>query len=54
MQKNSISEKIAEYAKRVKEKSIPLKELTFNVTLSKAPSEYVKTIPQHVYVLQNN
>ena len=30
------------------QKSIPLKELTFNVTLSKALSEYVKTIPQHI------
>ena len=46
--KKQVSEKIAGYAKRVQEKSIPLKELTFNVTLSKAPSEYVKTIPQHI------
>ena len=46
--KKQASEKIAGYAKRVQEKSIPLKELTFNVTLSKAPSEYVKTIPQHI------
>ena len=48
MQKKQVGEKIAECAKRVQEKSIPLKELTFNVTLSKAPSEYVKTIPQHI------
>ena len=29
-------------------KEIPLEDLTFNVMLSKAPSEYVKTIPQHI------
>ena len=29
-------------------REIPLKDLTFNVMLSKAPSEYVKTIPQHI------
>ena len=46
--KKKVSDKIADYAKRVQEKSIPLKELTFNVTLSKAPAEYVKTIPQHI------
>ena len=46
--KNEISEKIADYAKRVQEKKIPLTELAFNVNLSKAPSEYVKTIPQHI------
>ena len=46
--KNAISEKIADYAKRVQEKKIPLTELAFNVNLSKAPSEYVKTIPQHI------
>ena len=46
--KKKVSDKIADYAKQVQEKSIPLKELTFNVTLSKAPAEYVKTIPQHI------
>ncbi len=46
--KKKVSDKIADYAKRVQEKSIPLNELTFNVTLSKAPAEYVKTIPQHI------
>ena len=46
--KNQISQKIADYAKRVQEKSIPLNELTFNVMISKAPSEYVKTVPQHI------
>ena len=46
--KKRITEKIAEYAKKVQEKKIPLPELAFNVMISKAPSEYVKTIPQHI------
>lgn len=46
--KQKISEKIAVCAKKVQAREIPLKELTFNVMLSKAPSEYTKTIPQHI------
>ncbi len=46
--KKEISLKIANCAKMVQGKEIPLKDLTFNVMLSKAPSEYVKTIPQHI------
>jgi len=46
--KEQISRKIAEYAKKVEEKEIPLSDLAFNVMISKAPSEYVKTIPQHI------
>ena len=46
--KKEISVKIANCAKKVQDKEIPLKDLTFNVMLSKAPSEYVKTIPQHI------
>ncbi len=46
--KQEISEKIATCGKKVEAKEIPLEELTFNVMLSKAPSEYVKTIPQHI------
>ncbi|MDH3736941.1 MAG: DNA-directed DNA polymerase I, partial [Nitrosopumilus sp.] len=46
--KREISEKIATCGKRIEAKEIPLEELTFNVMLSKAPSEYVKTIPQHI------
>ena len=46
--KKQITEKISEYAKKVQEKKIPLPELAFNVMISKAPSEYVKTIPQHI------
>ncbi len=46
--KKEISEKIAAYGKKVEAKEIPLEDLAFNVMLSKAPSEYVKTIPQHI------
>jgi DNA polymerase I len=46
--KNQISVKIAEWAKKVEAKEIPLKDLAFNVMISKAPSEYIKTIPQHI------
>ncbi|MBI3639635.1 MAG: DNA-directed DNA polymerase I [Thaumarchaeota archaeon] len=46
--KEKISDMIAGYAKKLKAKQIPLVELAFNVMISKAPSEYVKTIPQHI------
>ena len=46
--KKEISEKIATCGKKVEAKEIPLEDLTFNVMLSKAPSEYTKTIPQHI------
>ena len=46
--KNKISDKIAECARRVQAKEIPLKDLAFNVMISKAPADYVKTIPQHI------
>ncbi|KAG2476873.1 MAG: DNA polymerase (modular protein) [Nitrosopumilales archaeon] len=46
--KKSISEKIAEWAKKVQAKEIPLTDLAFNVMMSKEPSEYVKTVPQHI------
>jgi len=46
--KKQISEIISSYAKKVQAKEIPLKELAFNVMISKSPSEYVKTIPQHI------
>jgi hypothetical protein len=46
--KKQISEKIASCAVKVKEKKIPISELAFNVMISKAPSEYDKTIPQHI------
>jgi len=46
--KNRISDKIAKCARKVQAKEIPLKDLAFNVMMSKAPADYVKTIPQHV------
>jgi DNA polymerase I len=46
--KKQITKKISEYAKKIQEKEIPLTDLAFNVMISKAPSEYVKTIPQHI------
>jgi DNA polymerase I len=46
--KKKISEKIAICAVKVKEKKIPISELAFNVMISKAPSEYDKTVPQHI------
>jgi len=46
--KNRISDKISECAKKIQAKEIPLKDLAFNVMMSKAPTDYVKTIPQHV------
>lgn len=46
--KEKISGMISQYAKKLKAKEIPLSELTFNVMISKAPSEYVKTVPQHI------
>ena len=46
--KKEISEKIATCGKKVESKELPVDDLTFNVMLSKSPSEYVKTIPQHI------
>ncbi|MGI0072499.1 MAG: DNA-directed DNA polymerase I [Nitrosotalea sp.] len=46
--KQKIGEMISQYAKKLKAKQIPLNELAFNVMISKAPSEYVKTVPQHI------
>jgi len=46
--KNQFSLKIAEWAKKVEAKEIPLVDLAFNVMISKAPSEYIKTVPQHI------
>jgi len=46
--KKEITDKIATCAKKVEAKEIPLQDLTFNVMISKAPSEYIKTVPQHI------
>jgi len=46
--KNKISDKIAECARKVQAKEIPLQDLAFNVMISKAPNDYTKTVPQHI------
>jgi len=46
--KNKISDKIAECARKVQAKEIPLQDLAFNVMISKAPRDYTKTVPQHI------
>ena len=46
--KQKIGEMISQYAKKLKAKQIPLADLAFNVMISKSPSEYVKTVPQHI------
>nr|AAC62712.1 archael family B DNA polymerase B [Cenarchaeum symbiosum] len=46
--KMRISKAIAACGKRLEERQIPLVDLAFNVMISKAPSEYVKTVPQHI------
>ncbi|HIH68788.1 MAG TPA: DNA mismatch repair protein MutH, partial [Candidatus Nitrosotenuis sp.] len=46
--KKQISQKISACAIKVKERKIPIPELAFNVMISKAPSEYDKTVPQHI------
>ncbi|MGI0045886.1 MAG: DNA-directed DNA polymerase I [Nitrosotalea sp.] len=46
--KQTIGDMISQSAKRLKTRQIPLNELAFNVMISKAPSEYVKTVPQHI------
>ena len=46
--KKQIADKIATCARKVQDKEIPLQDLTFNVMISKSPSEYVKTVPQHI------
>lgn len=46
--KQKVGDMISQYAKNLKARQIPLNELAFNVMISKAPAEYVKTIPQHI------
>jgi len=46
--KNKISDKITECARKVQAKEIPLQDLAFNGMISKAPRDYLKTIPQHI------
>jgi DNA polymerase I len=46
--KNKVGDKISECVRKIQAKEIPLSDLAFNVMLSKAPNDYVKTIPQHI------
>lgn len=46
--KQTIGDMISQYAKQLKARQIPLDKLAFNVMISKAPSDYVKTVPQHI------
>lgn len=46
--RKEVSSRIAESGKRLEAREIPMEELAFNMTMSKAPSEYTKTVPQHV------
>jgi DNA polymerase I len=46
--KQKIGDMISQYAKKLKTKQISLDHLAFNVMISKSPSEYVKTVPQHI------
>lgn len=46
--REEIKKIIKENAARLKAKEIPLTELAFNVMVGKSPSEYKKTVPQHI------
>ena len=46
--RKEISKRIDEGGKRLEARNVPVEELAFNMTMSKAPDEYTKTLPQHV------
>lgn len=46
--REKIKKIIKDNATKLKSKQIPLTELAFNVMVGKSPSEYKKTIPQHI------
>lgn len=46
--KDVISKMIQECGKKIENLEIPLDEMAFSMMLSKAPSEYTKTQPQHI------
>lgn len=46
--REKIKKTIKDNASKLKAKEIPLTELAFNVMVGKSPSEYRKTIPQHI------
>ena len=46
--KREITQKISDTCRMLEERRIPVREMAFNMTMSKAPSEYTKNMPQHV------
>ena len=46
--RKGISKRIDESGKRLEARNVPVKELAFNMTMSKSVDEYTKAIPQHV------
>ena len=46
--KKKISEKIAYYGEKIESRDVQLKDMAFTVKLSKPPSDYIKTVPQHI------
>ena len=46
--KGTISNMIADCGKKIEAREIPMVEMAFSMMLSKAPSEYVKSVPQHI------
>jgi len=46
--REKIKKIVKDNATRLKSKEIPLTELAFNVMVGKSPSEYKKTVPQHI------
>ncbi len=43
---------VKDYASKLKARKIPLQDLAFNVMVGKAPSDYKKSIPQHIRAAQ--
>lgn len=46
--KKEITTKISHTLKMLEDRAIPVEELSFNMTMTKDPEDYIKTIPQHV------
>ena len=46
--KDKITKKISHWAEKLQKKEIPMKDLAFNVMVSKPIAEYSKSMPQHI------
>ena len=46
--KKEISDLIYRGAQQIENRDVPIDQLAFNIMMSKSPSEYTKTVPQHV------